>query len=87
MSRFVLGFVIGATLSATAVLLLTPESGQDLRRKIVTRIQAAIEAGRTAAAMHEQELWENFRQRLREHQSPPLPSPTTYPLPPQFSDW
>ncbi len=86
MSRFVLGFVIGATLSATAVLLLTPESGQDLRRKIAARIQAAIEAGQAAAAVHEQELWEDFRQRLHPPPPPP-PPPTPYPLPPQFSDW
>ena len=87
MGRFVLGFVIGATLSATAVLLLTPESGQDLRQKIAARIQAAIEAGQAAATVHEQELWDDFRQRLREQQSPPPPPPHTYPLPPQFSDW
>ncbi len=86
MGRFVLGFVIGATLSATAVLLLTPESGQALRLKIAARIQAAIEAGQAAATVHEQELWEDFRQRLRPPPQPPLP-PTHYPLPPQFSDW
>ncbi len=90
MGRFALGFMIGATLSATVVLLLIPESGKDLRQKMAARIHAAIEAGQAAAMMHEQELWDDFRQRLREQQappSPPSPSHTYPPLPPQFSDW
>jgi gas vesicle protein len=66
MGSFLLGFVVGATLSATAVLLLTPSSGTDTRQGITARLNGAIEAGRRASTAREQELWSEFRQRLED---------------------
>ncbi len=66
MERFVLGFVIGATVSGAVVLATTPKSGAAVRRRITEVVQAALEAGRVAAAAREQELWAEFHRRLQE---------------------
>lgn len=75
MKRFLIGFAIGATASAAMVLATTPHSGTETRQRIVKTydyarqritdtVHTAIEAGRTAAAAHEQELWSEFHRRL-----------------------
>lgn len=64
MNRFLLGFIVGVTMSAAAVLALTPKSGEDTRQSILEQINAAVETGRQAAAAREEELWAEFRRRL-----------------------
>jgi gas vesicle protein len=59
--KFALGAAAGAGVGATAALLLAPESGQDLQRKLRERIRAARLAGEEAKAKKEAELIRKFR--------------------------
>ncbi len=68
MIRFLLGFMTGAALSATAVILYTPRSGDELRQSLTAAVDAAVAAGRAAAVAQEAELWSEFHQRLKEAQ-------------------
>jgi gas vesicle protein len=61
MGRFVLGFIIGSA----AVVLLTPKSGSQAREGIATQINTALEAGKQAAALREEELWDQYRSKLK----------------------
>lgn len=65
MDRFVFGFVVGTTLSVALVLIYTPKSGAETRQAIANRFHAALEAGRRARNTREQELWAEFRSRLK----------------------
>ncbi len=69
MGRFFLGFMTGAALSATAVILYTPRSGDDLRQSLTSAVDAAVAAGQAAAAAQEAELWSEVRRRLKEAQA------------------
>jgi len=68
MSRFLLGFAIGAALGAAAVIFTSPRSGPALRQGIGDTLQGAIEAARRASAAQEQALWSDFRARLEKQQ-------------------
>lgn len=82
MGRFLLGFVIGASIGAITVLALTPMSGTETRHSLADRFNAALEAGRQATAIREQELWNEFRQRMKDDQQSATgnqnPPPFTY---------
>lgn len=65
MGRFVLGFIIGAAIGSAAVVLLTPKSGSQAREGITTQINTALEAGKQAAALREEELWDQYRTKLK----------------------
>lgn len=78
MGRFLLGFIVGAAVSATAVILATPRSGVELRQGVTDALDAALAEGRAAAAAREQELWNEFRQRLEASQQQLQPPPSDY---------
>lgn len=65
MGRFLLGFVVGAALGATVVLITTPKSGEAARRSFADTIHVAWDAGRAAATIREQELWNEFHANLK----------------------
>lgn len=65
MGCFVLGFIIGAAIGSAAVMLLTPKSGSDTRAGIAAQLSNALEAGKQAAAMREEELWDQYRAKLK----------------------
>ena len=54
------GMLLGATMAAGLVLLLTPQSGADTRRMIEERIEAILKEGRQAAEMRRLELQSQF---------------------------
>ncbi len=59
---FLAGALCGAVVGATAVLLLTPESGDDLRQDIVTRWEEALAEARQAMEETRKELQVQFEQ-------------------------
>ena len=63
MSRFsniTAGLVLGALFGAGLALLLTPQSGEDLRRTIQERFNDILEEGRAAAEARRLELQDAF---------------------------
>lgn len=85
-AAFIAGLLIGAAVGVTAVALLNPRSGRDIRQTLAARasitrqsfserLRAAIAAGQRAAAEREQELWREYRKRISE--SPSSDSSTT----------
>lgn len=71
MTRFVFGFVFGAAVGASIIILVTPHSGEELMtimqeqfNTAQERLNAAIEAGQKQAESHEKELWQDFRERI-----------------------
>ena len=58
--RFLMGFVIGLVLGAVAVLLTTPQSGEDLQRRVRSRYEEIIAEMRTARAERVAELQAEF---------------------------
>ncbi len=54
--RFIVGFLIGLVLGVVAVLLTTPQSGQDLQEQARTRFDDIMAEGRKAAAVRRAEL-------------------------------
>jgi gas vesicle protein len=83
--KFAFGLVLGIAVGVAAVTLLAPRSGQEARRglrssisgsggpqpSLTERVQAAINSGQRAAAEREQELWNEYRQRLAAKPQPP----------------
>lgn len=59
---FLNGFLLGALLGGGLVLLLTPQSGQQLQESVRGHINQAIEEGRRAAAERRAELEAQFAQ-------------------------
>lgn len=59
---FLAGALCGAVVGATAALLLTPESGDDLRQDIVTRWEEALAEARQAMEETRKELQAQFEQ-------------------------
>lgn len=89
MKRFLIGFLIGAPIGAGVVFVVTPASGKELLRSINARFAYAREAGQRAAALREEEMWAEFREKLkhaeaRKRAAPPSEdghySPPTLPL-------
>ncbi|MBN1995607.1 MAG: YtxH domain-containing protein [Anaerolineae bacterium] len=62
--NFVAGFLVGAALAAIAVLLITPQSGNELQATIRARFEEILAEGRKAAAVRRAEL-ENTLANLR----------------------
>lgn len=54
--RFLTGFLIGLVLGVVAVILTTPQSGQDLKQKVRSRFDDVVAEGRRAAAERRAEL-------------------------------
>ena len=59
--KFVLGGIGGAAVGATAAMLVAPESGPELQRKLRERMRAAKVAGVEAKADKENELIRKYR--------------------------
>ena len=53
---FMGGVIAGIVIGGAAALLLTPQSGQDLRTGAQQRYQDAVQAGRQAAEERKQQL-------------------------------
>lgn len=60
--NFVGGLVLGAAIGAVVGLMLTPQSGEDLQRKVRERVNLMIEEGQRAAAERRAELEAQFAQ-------------------------
>jgi len=62
MLDFLGGIVLGAAVGAAVGLLLTPQSGEDLKRQVRERVNLVLEEGRRAAAERRAELEAQFAQ-------------------------
>lgn len=69
--RFLAGFVLGLCSGAVAGLLLTPDSGAELRQTLGAPLQAVIEEGRRAASERRAELRQEFADAKRLRPLPP----------------
>ncbi len=54
--RFLAGFLIGMVIGAVAVLLTTPQSGENLQSGVRGRVDELLAEGRDAAATRRAEL-------------------------------
>ncbi len=54
--RFLAGFLVGLVLGFVAVVLTTPQSGQDLQQQAKSRFEEVMTEGRKAAANRRAEL-------------------------------
>lgn len=70
MGRFLLGFLIGAAIGIAAVLLSTPRNAAGQRRGLSELLKGALEAGRQASSVKEQEMWSDFHARVEEASRP-----------------
>lgn len=79
--RFAIGLAVGAALGAAAIYVVNQRTSEEARLGLTARVEdtgaslgdrlrAAVEAGRRAAASHEQDLWTRYRQRLAEGPAP-----------------
>lgn len=64
MKRFLVGFILGAAVGATIVVLVAPKTGEELKKAARAKWNAALEEGRNVASTQEKELWEEFRKRI-----------------------
>jgi gas vesicle protein len=73
MGRFVIGFVVGAAVGATVVILITPRSGEELIKFAKAKFDAAVVVGKESAAQYEQQMWQEFHKRVGKppQQNPP----------------
>jgi hypothetical protein len=60
--RFVLGLSLGAVIGAGLVVLLTPQSGEELRQQVRDKIEAVKEEGQRAAEERRAELLAQFEE-------------------------
>jgi gas vesicle protein len=60
--NFLGGLVLGAAIGAVVGLMLTPQSGEELQRKVRERVNLMIEEGQRAAAERRAELEAQFAQ-------------------------
>jgi gas vesicle protein len=65
MARFIFGFLIGATASAAVVYFTAPRSGTAQREQLKSLWDGAKEAAREASDTRTQELWSDYRARLK----------------------
>jgi gas vesicle protein len=65
MGKFLLGFVIGAAIGAAAVIITAPRSGPATREGIRNLLDDTMDAARQARAQHEQNMWNQYRARLK----------------------
>lgn len=63
LGRFLLGAVVGAAAGAAAAILTAPRNGQDLRRDLRARLEAARAAGDQA----ERETVDGLRREFHQH--------------------
>lgn len=58
---FVVGLLSGSIVGAALVILLTPQSGSDLRQGIVNKYNEILESGREAIAERRQALQTEYK--------------------------
>lgn len=58
--RFLAGFFLGLVLGAAVVMLITPQSGQDMQQKLKAQAEPYIAEGRRAFAARKAELEEKM---------------------------
>ncbi len=54
--NFTLGLLVGGLVGATVVLLLTPQSGEDLQKRVKEEIDILLEEGKKASSARKAEL-------------------------------
>jgi len=74
---FVGGAILGAAVGAGVIVFSTPKSGEETRQSISERWNNALQQGKQAARLREQELWADFNTRVKAPADLPLNSPTT----------
>ena len=62
---FLGGLLLGGLVGASAALLLTPQSGEKLRKQIRQHVNMVLEEGRRAAAERRAELEAQFAEAKR----------------------
>jgi gas vesicle protein len=62
---FVIGLLSGSIVGAAAVILFTPQSGQDLRMGIANKWQEILESGRHAMMEQRQSLEAEYKARIQ----------------------
>jgi len=60
MLRFLSGFFVGLILGAAVVMLITPQSGQDMQQKLKAQAEPYLSEGRKAFATRKAELEEKM---------------------------
>ncbi len=84
MGRLVIGVLIGAGISAAAVMLLSRRSGKEHRESLQERLKLALAEGKAAAEQHEQQLWTEYRKKLSSPPVKPASSFSTTNYPPYY---
>jgi gas vesicle protein len=64
--RFAFGLALGAAAGAALAMLLTPASGEDLRRQLRQRIDDALSAGERAERDTVASLERSFREKIEQ---------------------
>ncbi len=70
MKRFLVGFIIGASVGAAVVIVVTPHSGQELLRRLKARFDYAVEEGIKVYDRYEADLWSEFYARIHPDRGP-----------------
>ena len=68
---FVIGLLSGGLVGSAAVILLTPQSGRDLRQGAVNKYQEILESGRRAMMEQRQALQDEYKARIQIPLHPP----------------
>ena len=69
---FVIGLLSGSIVGAAAVILLTPQSGRDLRQGLATRYSEIMESGKQAMKERRQTLEAEYKARIQIPLNPPV---------------
>jgi len=67
---FVLGLLSGTIVGAAVVILITPQSGSDLRQNIAQKANEILESGREAIAERREALQSEYKVRTTRIQIP-----------------
>jgi gas vesicle protein len=73
---FVVGLLSGSIVGAAVVILVTPQSGTDLRKSVADKAAEIRDAGRQAVQERRQTLTEEYKARIQIPLHPPEKEPT-----------
>lgn len=68
---FMIGLLSGSIVGAAAVILLTPQSGSDLRQGVLTKFSEVLESGKQAMMEQRQTLEAEYKARIQIPLHPP----------------
>jgi gas vesicle protein len=68
---FVIGILSGSIVGAAAVILLTPQSGRDLRLSVADKYRDIVESGKQAMMEQRQTLETEYKRRIQIPLHPP----------------